>query len=367
MVDSPPRRRAATRTRTRTPAAPSVEVPAEAADAVNRRRPRSRSTGVVAAPARAVRPKTTLAGAMTLASGAPTGLGTATLAADVSGQLKAVAPTFGQVLGSIGTGVADSQTALDKGVVDTVKALADTDITVVTDVVQHLGDDGLPDVGLTELITQDLSVLNFFMPTIHEWKRVVVSMDLSVGAFDNEQGITFNAEQSGGGVGGVGLFWGFVGVGETTSFDNQQYFNQNTKQEASWSSGQVRLDATLGPRTTGKLPVPDRVEIGPQITMAQGTTSETTTAGVTKRSVDVLITVLTRAGAANPDLTLTVDSGTLLPSFSSTAPFTGSKTNSDGQVRLTLSRTIAGPGAPTVKVPVTVRLKSFSQTLTLTI
>jgi hypothetical protein len=45
----------------------------------------------------------------------PLGFGAGTLGADVSGQLKAVAPTFGSVLSSIGIGVADSQTALDKG------------------------------------------------------------------------------------------------------------------------------------------------------------------------------------------------------------------------------------------------------------
>ena len=98
----------------------------------------------------------------------------------MSGQIRAVAPTFGQVLSSVGTGIADSQTALDKGVIDTVNTLAGKKITVVTDVIQHLNDDGEPVPADTELISTDLSVLSFFMPTIHEWKRVAVSMDLSV-------------------------------------------------------------------------------------------------------------------------------------------------------------------------------------------
>jgi hypothetical protein len=358
MTESPPRRRRGS-TRPTAPD-PTVTIPDVTI-------PSSASAEVVPAKATASRPTTTLRGAAAMAAAVPAGIDTRSLAADVSGQLATVAPTFGQVLGSIGTGVADSQTALDKGVVDTVKALADTDITVVTDVIQHLGDNGLPDVAQTELITQNLSVLNFFMPTVHEWKKVVLSMDLSVGAFDDEEGVSFNAEQSGGGVGGVGLFWGFLGLGETTSFDNTQSGSRNTSQEVSWSAGQVRLDATLGPRTTGKLPVPDRVVIGPQITMAQGTVKDTTTAGVTKRSVDVLITVLKRDGSANPSQPLTLDAGPLLPSFSTTAPFTGSITNADGQVKVTLSRTLAAPGAAAVKVPVTVRLNSFSQTLVLTI
>jgi len=304
---------------------------------------------------------------MALANAAPVGAATGSLSADVSGQLQAVAPTFGQVLGSIGQGVADSQTALDKGVTDTVATLANTNITVVTDVIQHLGDDGLPDVSQTELISQDLSALNFFMPTVHEWKRVILSMDLSVGAFDNEQGVSFSAEQSGGGIGGVGLFWGFVGINETTSFDNNQFFNSTSQQEASWSQGQVRLDATLGPRTTGKLPVPETVTVGPQITMAQGTVHDTTVGNAAKRTIDVLITVLKRDGSANPNVPLTLDSGALLPSFSTTSPFTGSTTNADGQVKVTLTRSLPALGAPAGKTLLTVRMNSFSQQLLLTI
>src|SRR6185437_5934507 len=206
---------------------------------------------VIAAPV-----STAPVGATPLAGGLPIGLTTGTLAADVSGQLQTVAPTFGQVLRSIGTGVADSQKALDAGVIDTVKDLANTNITVVTDVIQHLDDDGEPDPSQTQLVSTDLSVLNFFMPTIHEWKRVAVSMDLSVGAFDESDGLQFNAEQSGGGVGIAGLFWGFIGVGETTSFDHEQDSSRTHEQESSWSEGEVRLDATLGPRTTRAFPTP---------------------------------------------------------------------------------------------------------------
>src|SRR6476661_8717121 len=160
-----------------------------------------------------------------LGAGLPVGLGTATLAADVSGQLRTVAPTFGQVLKSIGTGVANSQKALDAGVIDTVRDLADTEITVVTDVIQHLNDDGEPDPAQTQLVSTDLSVLNFFMPTIHEWKRVAVSMDLSVGAFNEKDGVSFHAEQSGFGTGMAGLFWGFIGVGETHDYEHVQNTN----------------------------------------------------------------------------------------------------------------------------------------------
>lgn len=298
----------------------------------------------------------------------PIGLGTSALAADVSGQLQAVAPTFGSVLSSIGIGVADSQTALDKGVVDTVNELSDTNITVVTDVIQHLDDDGLPDTSLTELVSTDLSVLNFFMPTVHEWKRVAISMDLSVGAFSETDGVQFNAEQQGGGVGGAGLFWGFVGVSETTSYDNDQMGSRTHQQEASWSAGEVRLDATLGPRTTGTLPVASQVSVGPQIVFSQGATKEVAVAGAgVNRSVDVLITVLKAAGDPNPTKPVTVTVAGLRTAFSSTAPFTGNVTNPNGQLMLTVTRNVPNAGAGAINATLIARLGAFTQSYNLTI
>src|SRR5512133_3233449 len=97
--------------------------------------------------------------ATTLAT--PVGASALGLGADVSGELETIAPTFGTILAAIGDGVANAQTALDKSVVDTVQALANTKITVVSEVVEVLDDDGLPDVEQTQLITQNVSVLNY--------------------------------------------------------------------------------------------------------------------------------------------------------------------------------------------------------------
>lgn len=321
-----------------------------------------------ALPVTAAPTETLPVGAATLGAGLPIGLGTAALAADVSGQLRAVAPTFGEVLRAIGTGVAESQTALDKGVIDTVKELATTNITVVTDVIQHLNDDGEPDAAATNLVTTDLSVLNFFMPTIHEWKRVAISMDLSVGAFSEQDGVQFKAKQSGFGMGMAGLFWGFIGVGEIHDYEHVQNSNQTHTQESSWSQGEVRLDATLGPRTTSSFPVPTQVTLGPQIVFSQGAITETPVAGAgVNRAIDVLVTVLTHAGAANPNKALTVDAGALRFAFSSTAPFTGSTTNAAGRILVTITRNVPNAGTGAIKVPVSVRLGGFSQTFSLTI
>ena len=49
--------------------------------------------------------------------------GALALEADVSGELAQIAPSFGDILGSIGRGVADSQTARDRGLVSTATTL----------------------------------------------------------------------------------------------------------------------------------------------------------------------------------------------------------------------------------------------------
>ncbi len=322
---------------------------------------------VVPAP-RAAAPVVPAPAAALAGLGAPAGLGAAALGADVSGQLKAVAPTFGDVLKSIGIGVADSQTALDKGVITTVNELADTNITVVTDVIQHLDDDGLPVAEDTELVSTDLSVLNFFMPTVHEWKRVALSMDLSCGAFSESDGISFNARQSGGGFGGAGLLWGFLGVNSTYDYERTQMGSRDHEQEASWSAGEVRLDAILGPRTTGKLPVPSQVSIGPQIVFSQGPVKDKAVAGAgVNRSVDVLVTVRKAGGDVNPGVPLRIEAGGLRTSFSSTAPFSGNQTNAEGQVLVTVTRNVPNAGASGARITLVARLGAMSQSYALTI
>ena len=290
------------------------------------------------------------------------------LAADASGQLDAAAPTFGNILASIGAGVADSQTALDKGVIDTVNALSNTKITVVTEVVEQLDDDGLPDVSQTQLITSELSVLNFVTPTVHEWKQVALSMDMNVGAMDDETGMSFNVSRDSFSMGNAGLFMGILGVGYMSSNSDFRATQSNIHREAQWSNGTVQLDATLAPRRTTKFPVPASVTIGPQLFVSQGAITETQVGPiVTERAVDVLITVRKANGAVNPSKNIELDAAGLLPSFSSTAPFTGTTTNSDGQCTVTLRRPITAGFANPSRRTLTLRLGELSKRFDLVI
>lgn len=296
------------------------------------------------------------------------GSGLLALAADASGQFDALAPNFGNILSSIGLGVANSQAALDRGVINTVNRLSNTKITVVTEVVEQLDDNGLPDVAQTQLVTNELSVLNFVTPTVHEWKRVSLQMDMNVGAMDDETGMSFSVSRDRSSMANVGLFFGIIGVGYMSNSSDFRYVNSNSHREAQWSNGSVQMDATLGPRRTTKFPVPATVTIGPQLFVSQGAITETKVANVvTERAVDLLISVRKASGAVNPAKNIELDAAGLLPSFSSTAPFSGTTTNSDGQCEVTLRRPIFFGFSNPAKRSLTLRLGLLSKRFDLVI
>jgi hypothetical protein len=83
--------------------------------------------------------------------------------------------------------------------------------------------------------------------------------------------------------------------------------------------------------------------------------------------VDLVITVLKAAGDPNPTKGITVSAPGLRTAFSSTAPFTGSITNADGQVLVTITRNVPNAGTGAINATVIARLGAYSQSYTLTI
>ena len=280
------------------------------------------------------------------------------VASTVANKLDAIAPTFGEILKSIGTGVAKAQRALDDGVRDTVKKLSDTQIDVVTDVIQRVDDDtGLPlEPVADDLIKQKLSVLNFITPSVHEWKYVALSMDMSVGGFNSKTGMTFNSASFNTSRTSSGLFFGFVGVGTTTASAAFNSVRGNVEREMEWASGRVQLDAMLGPRRTTKFPVPASVEIGPQIFSAQGKTTDVkvgagANAVLTERNVEFTITVLKISGDPNGGKNPSIDAPGLLREA-----VAGSTTDAQGKVKYRLRRFYNNGQQAFGTFPVTVRL-----------
>lgn len=295
-----------------------------------------------------------------LPGGFPVGGNTALLdvADTVAGKLDAIAPSFGEILKAVGSGVAKAQRALDDSVRDTVKQLSDTKIKVVTDVVQQIDDDtGEPLAPQPEdLITQELSVLNFVTPSVHEWKYVALSMDMSVAGMSEKTGMRFSSASFAASRQSSGLAFGFIGLGSTSVSADFSTVRTNVQREAEWASGQVQLDALLAPRRTNKLPVPATVEKGPQIFVVQGRTTDVkdgagASAKLVERNVEITVTVLKASGAANSGKNPLIEAPGLLREA-----VAGGATNTEGKVKYRLRRFFGGSGSGFAQFPVTVRL-----------
>jgi hypothetical protein len=231
------------------------------------------------------------------------------------GQFAEAMPTFGNVLLSIGTGVAASQEAMDRSLVDTVKKLQDTRITIVTDVIQELGDDGLPVDGRDPvLIKEEVSLVNHVPPTQHLWKKVSLSMDMSVAGMTAQHGMVLKQQQTSASGYAGSSYWGFYGWFDGYGSHGRSEQTTVSQSEQQWSSGQVRLDAILGSRMMDKLPVGVDVEIGPSISFTQGMMErEALENGVTRRFVIVTIEVRNQNGTPAASNTVLGISNDLFP------------------------------------------------------
>jgi hypothetical protein len=282
---------------------------------------------------------------------------------DVTDQLNQASPAFGNVLMAVGNAVAASQKGLDKSVVDTVTKLNDTKIKVVTQVIQELNDDGLPDPAKTQLVTNEVSVLNYFRPTFNKIDFLNISMDLSVGAFHSQQGVQFTKHQESVSAGGS-YTWGFGGWFNLQYASTNQSVQIDNRQDVAWSSGQCLIDLQFGPRGASALPVAAAINIGPQIYVTQGTVAEIKTGNtLTGRSVNLYIEVRKTSGEAmQQGVNITLEAGGLLPSFA-----TGSSTDINGKVKVTLTRSLASASQGFQKFPISILLGSISKQFTVTL
>jgi hypothetical protein len=326
---------------------------------------RSRASGIAGATAVNLSARTRRA--PVAPRGLPIGADTmlAATATDVANQLDALAPTFGEILKSVGSGLANAQRALDKSVMDTVNKLATTKIDVVTDVVQRLDDaTGLPmEPADTDLIKQQLSVLNFVTPTVHEFKYMALTMDLSIAKLDQKVGMSFTSASLNTSRNSSGLHFGFVGVGTTSVNADFKAVRSNVEREMQWASGRVQMDALLAPRRTTKFPVPAEISVGPQIFLNQGRTTDVRQGAgqnppLVERNVEITITTLTAAGAPNTTANVTIEAPGLLRETT--------QANTGGKTRFRLRRFFTnGAGAQgfstfAVKVRLGQIVKSFT-------
>jgi hypothetical protein len=272
--------------------------------------------------------------------------------ADVTDELLEAAPTFGNMLRTVGVSVANAQRALDESVVETVKKMAGTYVQVATEVVQYLNDLGLPDASKTEVVTHDVSLLSLATPPLHEWKSVVVTMDLDVSEIDARAGITF--KQTGGNL-SLQFGGGFSGSG-AVAFDSTSI---DSRFRSDFARGRLTLDGTLAPRTTTKFPDPVKIVKSPMISVSVGALVTDKTAGT--RTVSLGITVLKDNGAVAPGKLLEIAAPGLLAGFDSN----GSTTDLKGQAKAILTRNIgtADPAPPPQQFTMTLTMKQVRRVM----
>ena len=288
---------------------------------------------------------------------------------DVEEKLKNAAPAFGNVLSAIGNAIVESQKTLDNSVVETINKLNDTTIDVVNQVVIELNDDGIPfddEEHKPHLVKNTVSVLNYYTPVFHAWRKVEISMDLAVGAFHAQQGFQFTQKQSntsiGGGFSWSGAFGGWFSASHSSS---QQSVQSSSQSDAAWNSGQLLVDAELGPRAMTKFPPAAEIAIGPQMLILQGKITEQKSGSgaatvVTSRKVELAIEVRKSNGEPNPGVGINLEAPGLLGGGSD-------DTDAEGKLTFELIRDLPVGSSGYRQFPLSVNLGDMKKPYTLTL
>jgi hypothetical protein len=190
----------------------------------------------------------------------------------VSDELTGSGVAFGEMVKSVGLAVAAAQTALDKTLVDTAKALSETEINTVAVFEQKIkDDDGTMEKG--EVHIQKLPLTNYLMPTAYQWSRVYLEADANVQEFNSRTGFNIQQKSFNANFGASGSYSLFGGFGGKTSF-GMGYGSSSTGTDASASTdiaaGKLHMEATLEPRRDVDLPRPFILQKGPRMQLLVG-------------------------------------------------------------------------------------------------
>ena len=205
------------------------------------------------------------------ASLGPLGVGEEAAESDVTKELSGGGIAFGDFTKSVGLAVAEAQAALDKTLVETAKALSETEINTVAVFEQQVkDDDGTMDKGVVHI--QKLPLNNYLMPTAYQWSRVYLEADMNVQEFNSRSGFniqqkSFSADARLNGNAGM-LGWGVSG---SAGFS---YGQSSTGVDASYgqdvAAGKLHMEATLEPRGDVELPRPFVLQKGPRMQLLVG-------------------------------------------------------------------------------------------------
>lgn len=249
---------------------------------------------------------------------APGPLGAVTASeSDITKELLEGNPAFGSFIKTVGLAVAEAQTALDKNMVATAKAISETQIDVIAVFEQRLkDDDGMMDEGIVHL--QKLPLINYLMPTAYNWSKVFLQADMYVSEFNNAHGFNIKGKTktAAGGLSFGGGF-GFALGGAYADFSQ----NVDASYSQDYAAGKLHMEATLEPRKEIELPKPFVLQKGPQLKATVGKREDIDKDGkptmvpaqIVGRQVSITVTLKLSNGdpAANKTVEMSVDNPAL--------------------------------------------------------
>ncbi len=191
--------------------------------------------------------------------------------ADVSDEINKGGPALGSFVKSVGLAVAEAQKALDENLVNTAKALSETQIDVIAIFEQQLkDDDGTMDKGVIHM--QKLPLINYLMPTAYNWSRVYLEADMEVSEFNAANGLNVKKKASALGIGvSGGANSAIAKIGGSFSYGrSSSSLSASASSSEDKAAGSLHMEATLEPRNDIELPQPFILQKGPRLKLIIG-------------------------------------------------------------------------------------------------
>lgn len=284
--------------------------------------------------------------------------------ADITDEIDKGGPAFGAFVKAVGLGVAEAQSKLDATLVETAKALSETQIDVIAVFEQEIDDNGQMTTG--KIHKEKLPLVNYIMPTAYQWSRVYLSADMNMSEINATNGFNIQGSSTSftaGVSGGYGLMqggWSAKGDTRFTTGGYQMGSESSTSEDK--ATGQLHMEATLEPRDDIQLPRPFVLQKGPRLKITAGSRQDIPGTGTPvppATTVDpigrtVTLTLELRDKTNRPLENKQLEYRISQPLLNYTTTPTNGTTDSNGQLKLELRREGAAFDKTKPPEPVTV-------------
>lgn len=268
----------------------------------------------------------------------------------ITDELKRSSMGFGELIEQVGNGLVDTTRELTKNGAASVSSLANTLVDVIAAQETIYDENGV--VTDHKTYSQQLPLINFVDPVIHQWSEVRLQ-----GVFFAQELMarsttttTTTRPTKGSAADYIPLLLGlppFSRTGTTTTTNTSG--SQHATDE---SVGSMRLNALLEPRYDVGVPKPAHITVGPVLAILQGPVADEKTGDVlTARTMEAVIEYHRADGQPIADRQISIESGGLAWNYKAGVNATDSDgnvvTDDDGRVTIVLRREFPDPKADT--------------------